>query len=135
MTKLPVITFCILLVVLLASPAMANDYKACRNAAASIDPKIMDCQDAELTRQDARLNTEYRKLLAQLKGTPATVNKLRESERAWIAFRDANCGLIPAVFGNGSADRINYTDCLIDMTAARVADLNTWTSSRTVERQ
>lgn len=115
------------------TPAMAEGYDECRKTAASVDPEIMKCQDAELTRQNTRLNAAYAKLLRQLKSIPAAEEKLRDSERAWIKFRDAQCGLIPTVFGDGRADRINYTDCLINMTTARAIDLNKWNSSRTVQ--
>ncbi|AQS88700.1 hypothetical protein AA101099_2355 [Neoasaia chiangmaiensis NBRC 101099] len=123
----------LLLAALEATPGMASDFDTCLKAADSIDPRIMDCQDKELIRQNAALNASYSKLLTQLRTIPLAESKLRDSERAWIKFRDANCDLIPAVFGDGSADRINYNDCVIDITSARVIELNKWNSSRTVE--
>jgi len=49
--------------------------------------------------------------------------RLRDAQRAWIAFRDAQCAFDYAVFGDGSLRLLLYPGCLADMTFDRVTDL------------
>lgn len=51
------------------------------------------------------------------------VNALRDAQRAWMAFRDAECGLAYAVWGAGSMRHIAGTQCILDETAERVIEL------------
>ncbi|GIT92892.1 hypothetical protein JANAI62_33500 [Jannaschia pagri] len=48
---------------------------------------------------------------------------LRSAQRAWIAFRDAECGLAYALWGSGSMRNIAASACEMQMTAERVIDL------------
>ena len=48
-----------------------------------------DCYRTETERQDARLNKAYTKLMAQL--SPSRKKLLREAQRLWMQYRDANC--------------------------------------------
>lgn len=48
---------------------------------------------------------------------------LLEAQRAWIAFRDAQCALEYAVWGSGSMRHILGTACIAEMTADRVIEL------------
>src|SRR4029079_8301547 len=47
------------------------------------------CAREELRRTDARLNVAYGRLLARLDANRRA--KLQKAERAWVAFRDAQC--------------------------------------------
>ena len=49
--------------------------------------------------------------------------KLLEAQRAWIAFRDAECALDYAEWGSGSMRNIAYADCRMTMTAERTIEL------------
>jgi len=53
------------------------------------DQPLRDCYRAETERQDARLNKAYTKLMAGL--SPARKKQLREAQRLWMQYRDANC--------------------------------------------
>ena len=64
-------------------------------------------RDAELAFEDERLNFTYRALLERL--SPQDRRHLRTAQRAWLRFRDADCGF-------GWADR---RDCLITRTSER----------------
>ena len=57
----------------------------------------------DLTVADAELNAAYQKALAAMPSAESKT-KLREAQRAWVAFRDAEVALratIPPVSGNG----------------------------------
>lgn len=90
------------------------------------------CMAAEASYWDARLNQEWGRVMplalaADGQETDARyavrAEKLVEAQRAWIGFRDAQCGYDHAVFGAGSLARVVYPSCVADMTFARVLDL------------
>ncbi len=56
-------------------------------------------------------------------GPAENASKLREAERAWIKYRDANCAYYAA--GEGTIARINAAACMRDMTKARAEELST----------
>lgn len=49
--------------------------------------------------------------------------KLLAAQRAWIAFRDAECALAYAAWGSGSMRNIAASSCMADLTADRVIHL------------
>jgi len=81
---------------------------------------MIECADGELKIQDARLNAAYRKAMGAL--NPRQKVKLQAAQRAWVAFRDAEC----ASFEDedwGTISRINAADCVLTMTVKRTIDL------------
>ena len=81
---------------------------------------MIECAGAELKIQDARLNAAYRKAMTGL--NPRQKAKLLAAQRAWIAFRDAEC----ASFEDedwGTLSRINAADCVLTLTVKRTIDL------------
>ncbi len=48
---------------------------------------------------------------------------LRDAQRAWIAYRDAECGLANAIWGSGSMRHIAGSTCMLNMTARRTIEL------------
>jgi uncharacterized protein YecT (DUF1311 family) len=84
---------------------------------------MIGCIGAETQVQDGALNAAYRKAMKDL--NPRQKAKLQAAQRAWIAFRDAEC----ASFLDedwGSLSRINANDCFLHMTAQRVIDLENY---------
>ena len=90
------------------------------------------CMAAEASYWDNRLNQEWGRVLplalaadAQESdpGYAVRAEKLVQAQRAWITFRDAQCGYDHAVFGAGSLARVVYPSCLAEMTFDRVLDL------------
>ena len=84
---------------------------------------MIDCADGELKVQDARLNAAYRKAMAAL--NPRQKAKLLAAQRAWVAFRDAEC----ASFEDqdwGTISRINAADCVLTLTIKRTIDLEAY---------
>jgi uncharacterized protein YecT (DUF1311 family) len=86
------------------------------DAAKGITVGMMDCYGGEIDRQDVRLNSVYRTLIARL--SPAQQEKLRVEERAWIKQRDRICrGRIAGE--TGSMSGLIYSECALDQTIRR----------------
>lgn len=73
------------------------------------------CADQQYRKQDQRLNAVYKKL----DKTPELVR----AQRAWIAFRDAECEWAVAEYEGGSIVPMAYSYCLAGMTEERVKTL------------
>jgi uncharacterized protein YecT (DUF1311 family) len=77
----------------------------------------------ELDRQDARLNKEYQRVMAQYKqlGQGDSIAVLRKVELEWIKHVQSECDTTPPDFmGNPDRRRI---DCRLDVTKARADEL------------
>jgi uncharacterized protein YecT (DUF1311 family) len=81
---------------------------------------MVECIVAETDRQDVRLNKAYKDLLGQL--SPARKKQLQDAQRAWLKFRDANCGFYGDPDG-GSMARVGANDCFMSATATRAKEL------------
>ena len=96
-------------------------YQRCLNAPEGQSTYgMIECASGELKIQDARLNGAYRKAMAGL--NPRQKAKLLAAQRAWVAFRDAEC----ASFEDedwGTLSRINAADCVLTLTVKRTIDL------------
>ena len=67
---------------------LSKEYSACMDRANGITANMIECFAAETGKQDARLNKVYKELMNAL--SPARKNQLKEAQRAWIKYRDAN---------------------------------------------
>ena len=83
-------------------------------------PEIVDCLMAQHAHWDKELTIAYQQAMKD--AVPAQKTKLREAERAWIKYRDANCAYYLA--GEGSIARINAAACMRDMTKQRAEELS-----------
>lgn len=92
------------------------------------------CAQVETAAWDKILNSEYRATRDFMRamddedrksdpGFAVRVESLRKAERAWIAFRDAECGLEYAVWGAGSMRNVAASQCLMSFTAQRAIEL------------
>lgn len=79
-----------------------------------------NCNGAEIDRQDGRLNGAYKKAMAALE--PAQQTQLRDAQRLWIKYRDANCKLYYSLTG-GTIDQLNGAGCVLELTKARADEL------------
>lgn len=52
--------------------------------------------------------------------------QLRDAQRAWITYRDANCLMEYGLWGSGSMRQIAGADCHMRMTAQRTFELRTY---------
>lgn len=96
-----------------ANDGYRTSYNACMDG---VTMNILDCMGSETEQQDARLNQNYKAAMQAL--TPAQQTQLREAQRLWIKFRNADCTLLGTLTG-GSIDRINGASCFLDMTKQR----------------
>ena len=76
------------------------------------------CLNARYQEADVTLNQVYRQLIAQLSSTQKA--KLRQAQRAWIAFRDASAAFAASTAEGGSlAPTLSLAE-LVSVTEARV---------------
>lgn len=115
----------LLLATVLALPAQAKEpqysvsHERCM-ANANTTVNMLDCNAAELKRHDARLNAQYKAALAAHGDTQQAL--LRDAQRQWIKYRDANCGFYAQLTG-GTLDSLNSSNCVLDATARRADEL------------
>jgi uncharacterized protein YecT (DUF1311 family) len=86
-------------------------------------PGMVGCAGDETAIQDKALNVAYRKAMKDLTAEQKT--KLQAAQRAWIAFRDAEC----ASYEDddwGTISKINAADCLLRLTVQRTIDLENY---------
>lgn len=113
------------LLVCVASPlALAQDktsaaYKACMDTA-NTTASMNECTNAEIAREDKRLNQAYKKAMAAL--GPVQKGKLRDTQRIWIKYIDSNCDFYYTLTG-GTMDILNGGGCRLSMTSARADEL------------
>lgn len=94
----------------------------------------MFCLLAERDHWDRLLNREYAAARLRAQGADdaerpyfpeyaVRVTQLRDAQRAWIAFRDAECALQYGVYGAGTMRMIAGADCQMRLTGERALDL------------
>ncbi|WP_323939547.1 lysozyme inhibitor LprI family protein [Aeromonas caviae] len=108
------------LLLLLATTAVQAE-QDCTAPVTQTDMNICAFQDYQ--RADAKLNAAYKKWIASLE--KAQLERLRTAQRAWIAFRDAQCRYEAGVYEGGSMAPMVHSSCLTQLTEARTKDLNT----------
>ena len=95
---------------------------------------MSSCTNAEVQVWDKYLNRVYQTTVAEFTAMDTDeatyfpefakrVENLREAQRAWITFRDAECGLAYAMWGSGSMRSIAWARCQLEMTADRTIEL------------
>ena len=117
---------------LLNAPALAaagrelsQAYLACIDKSNGVTSEMLDCISAELTRQDARLNENYKRLMSKL--SAKRKGGFLEAQRAWIKFRDTNCSFYYDPEG-GSAAHLASNECILNATADRATELKNLTN-------
>jgi len=80
-------------------------------------------QEADLQKADAELNASYRQIRERLKGDAAKTDLLAKAERAWVAFRDAECAFAASGVEGGSVQPTVLAGCRADLTQKRVEEL------------
>ncbi len=119
------------LMIATAPPVRADDPPVdCTKAMATHELNF--CAEQELNSADAKLNDAYQKVLAFIAKSDAEKPydakswqaALRESQRAWVAFRDADCkGLIPMSWTGGTGTTGEVLGCMTSKTKDRTKDL------------
>jgi uncharacterized protein YecT (DUF1311 family) len=107
--------------VLLASAAAAEmfgeDYSPCGDRSNTAD--IVDCIEAKTKVWDERLNKAYKDLPQRLDA--GQLGPLKEAQRLWLKFRDANCGFYDSQ--EGTIRQIQAAECMRSMTQDRALEL------------
>ena len=83
---------------------------------------ITQCNQREASWWDGYLNDSYADLQANL--DPTAFASLKKAQRAWIAFRDADCSFQYARWGDGSMRNIAHSSCMLQQTAQRALSLS-----------
>lgn len=107
---------------------------ACQEGGAGTTLSITDCLAAETRVWDGLLNALWPEVVALARsqdagrgnGTPASEDRLRAAQRAWIGFRDAECGWAWQRWSEGTIRSIVAGDCQMRRTAERVLDFRAW---------
>ncbi len=93
---------------------------------------MMSCTQAETQAWDDMLNREYALLRDRAEAMDdgefddayaVRVERLRDAQRAWISFRDAECALAYSEFGMGTMRQLSGSGCHLHMTAERAIEL------------
>ena len=94
-------------------------YRSCLDQAVST-PDMTGCMAAEYEVQDKALNAAYAKAMDGLNARQK--EKLKTAQRAWIAFRDANCRALQDEDW-GTLSRVTAMSCMVRMTIERTIEL------------
>ncbi|TWH77204.1 uncharacterized protein YecT (DUF1311 family) [Azomonas agilis] len=105
----------------------SSAYNQCMDKADGVTIPMVECAMAEFQRQDTLLNQNYKAALKTL--APEKQKQLREIQRLWIQFRDAECSFYGNLTG-GSIDRITSSSCMMEITKARADDLGALAESQ-----
>ncbi len=89
-------------------------------AAGGVTARMLACIGDETRVQDARLNTEYRRTLTAVSKGEKTC--LRDAQRLWVQYRDANCRFRADPDG-GTLASVAASDCVMSMTTERASEL------------
>jgi len=99
----------------------AANAASCNDAVTTVD--MINCAAADLGAADTRFNAAYTKTRAGLDDTGQTL--LRDAQRAWIAYRDAECLRQRDFARGGTMAPLLEIGCKTAMTEARTRELET----------
>jgi uncharacterized protein YecT (DUF1311 family) len=91
-------------------------YQKCMNVGTTT-VAMLDCGAAEYRKLDAQLNAAYRKALDGLTTEQRVL--LRDTQRAWLAHRDASCSFMTRLGDRGTMASLSDQSCLLAQTAER----------------
>lgn len=107
---------------LVATGALAEQCN--RNDQSQIGLNI--CADADFKAADAKLNKTYGTVVKRLAGDADTRKLLQVSQRAWIAFRDAECHFRTDLNKDGTIYPMLVAGCRQELTEARTKQLDAY---------
>ena len=103
------------------APVARSRAADCSNAATQSDMNI--CADQAFRRSDAALNSTYRQITDRLKTDAAARGLLVTAQKAWLAFRDADCAFASSAVSGGSIYPMIVTQCRDALTQDRTRRL------------
>lgn len=102
------------------------------NCAEPVTQRVMNaCADIEYDKADKDLNAAYKQLRTKMSDwdksadeeSKGAVDALVAAQRAWVAFRDANCEVAGFQARGGTMESMLISSCLADMSTKRAAEL------------
>lgn len=121
-TNLNTAFFCLFALPALCQGAtLTKTFNQCMDQHGNTTVEMQDCIRAEYQRQDLRLNTDYRNLMAQLPS--ADRKNTCQSERAWLKQRQAKCEHAGDAEAGGTLQSVEIGLCFVNETADRSAVL------------
>jgi uncharacterized protein YecT (DUF1311 family) len=84
------------------------------------------CAEDVYKKADEALNAAYKEITRRLKDDAETARLLTAAQKAWIAFRDAECTFANAENAGGSIYPMVYAGCLSRLTKARTKELESY---------
>ncbi|WP_332683770.1 lysozyme inhibitor LprI family protein [Bosea sp. (in: a-proteobacteria)] len=92
-------------------------YKTCMDKSGGVTAAMLDCGSAEYAKLDAALNAAYRAATNGLEAEQR--NLLRDTQRAWLAYRDSSCSFMSRLGDRGTMASLSDQSCLMRVTAER----------------
>jgi uncharacterized protein YecT (DUF1311 family) len=120
----------IVLPLLLGSGSARAEKIDCTNASSTVEMNF--CAEKDFQAADKTLNTAYEAALASIKGrdlekpydAKSFEAALRASQRAWLAYRDADCkDLVAQEWSGGSGTTSASLGCMTEKTMQRTKEL------------
>jgi uncharacterized protein YecT (DUF1311 family) len=127
-----VLIFCFILLASATPRALAEEEPAVDCDKAQTTYELNACANKDFEKADAELNTVYKKAMAHVAESAGSApydrksweTALRASQRAWVAFRDADCRDLTAMEWQGGTGRTAAElGCMTQLTTARTKDL------------
>jgi uncharacterized protein YecT (DUF1311 family) len=81
------------------------------------------CADANFQKADAALNASYKEIVHRLKDAAPTTKLLVTAQKAWLAYRDAECAFSSSANSGGSIYPMVFSICLEEVTQQRTKEL------------
>ncbi|WP_413987785.1 lysozyme inhibitor LprI family protein [Labrys okinawensis] len=113
----------IAMVALLAgSPSLALAATDCSNP--QDQATMTECAGRDLKEANAKLNAQYKEIEKRLADSADAKKLLVSSQRAWVAFRDAECSFQASGAAGGTIYGTIYANCVTALTTARSKDFD-----------
>ena len=106
-------------------------YKDCESSTTS-NPDYKACVARAADKADAALNQAYKDLLGAVRSAGKEMSQasdiqagdLKDAQKQWIAYRDANCTFEDSLAFGGTAIGGNYSSCLCALSYQRINDFD-----------
>lgn len=110
---------------MLAAPLFVSTARAADDCANAQDQATMnECAGKDFNAADKKLNDAYKQIEGRLKDDAASKKLLVDAQRAWIAFRDAECNFQGGPRAEaGSMYPMVVASCQAALTNGRLKDL------------
>jgi uncharacterized protein YecT (DUF1311 family) len=113
-----------------SQPAEADPPIDCSDTRNTVEMNF--CADKDFKAADDKLNDVYKRVLANISesggeepyDSESWEKAMREGQRAWVAFRDADCkGAVPMEWSGGSGTSAAVLGCMTQKTETRANEL------------